>query len=157
MKNIIHAVRGVLIENNKVLCIKNKVGSRVGYYDLPGGGIEENETSYKTCIRELSEETGITVTKAIKKGIVVINTKDSIINLDMFDIKEYEGKIIEDLEENYCMWMDINEYLSKENLYANSIILDDFFYKVFKSDKEFEIDIGVNDLEKIQRLDFKYR
>ncbi len=156
MKNIIHAVRGVLIENNKILCIKNKI-DRVGYYDLPGGKIEESETSYKTCIREFIEETGITVTKAIKKGIIVLNTKDSIINLEMFDIKEYKGKIIEDLEENYCMWMDINEYLSQEKLFANSIILDNFFYKVFKSDREFEIDIEIDELEEIQRLNFKYR
>lgn len=155
MKKVIYATRGVLTENNKVLCIENKI-SRVGYFDLPGGGIEEKERPIDTCKREFKEETGINVTKADYKGTLKIETEESIIDLKIFLIKEYTGKPDYELEENFCMWLDIEEFLSKEKLYANSILLDRFFFDILQKEKEFEINITVDEKDKIQSLNFRY-
>ncbi len=129
MKEILYGVRSILVENGKVLCIKNKL-ERIGYYDLPGGQIEKGETPYQTCVREFKEETGMSINKATYKGTLIITTSKKIYNLKIFLVNDYSGNPIEELIENYCMWMDLKEYLSKEKLYANAIILDDFFYKV---------------------------
>ena len=73
----------------------------------------------------------------------------------MFLVEKFDG-IPKDFEENSSMWMDIKEYLSQELLYANSIILDDFFYKIFTGEKKFEIKLEVDNLDKITKLDFRY-
>ncbi len=45
-------VKAVIIKNGKILLVNE------GYYTLPGGKYEENETDYDTVIREVEEETG---------------------------------------------------------------------------------------------------
>ena len=60
MKKINHiGSYGLVIENNRILLIKKVGGPYDGKLDLPGGTIEENETSEEALIRELEEETGI--------------------------------------------------------------------------------------------------
>ncbi len=155
MKDIVYAVRGVLVNKEKLLCIKNKT-ERIGYYDLPGGEIENGETPYIACVREFKEETGIYVKEASYKGTIIIKLEDRIINLKIFLVEKYSGNNIDEFDENYSMWLDIKEYLAKEKLYANSIILTDFFYNILKGDREFEIDLEVDEFDKIQTLNFKY-
>jgi len=48
------SVYGIVIEDNKVLLSKQWDG-----YDLPGGGVELNETMEEALVREIFEETGI--------------------------------------------------------------------------------------------------
>lgn len=155
MKRVIYGVRCILVEGSKIVCIKNTV-EKIGYYDLPGGEIEEGETPLDACIRECKEETGIDVKEATYKGTLVINSPKMIFNLKLFVIEKYSGEPVEELAENLSMWMDIKKYLAKEKLYANAIILDGFFYKALNGNKEFEIDITVDESDKILELKFKY-
>ena len=61
-KPIRKAVRCYLIKDNKVIVTKYKKGNRKeGYYDIPGGKIEEGEIPKQTAIREMKEETGIDI------------------------------------------------------------------------------------------------
>ena len=61
-KPIRKAVRSFLIKDNKVVVIKYKEGNKkIGYYDIPGGKIEEGETLEQTAIREMNEETGLKI------------------------------------------------------------------------------------------------
>lgn len=57
-----HSSGGVVIENGKVLLLRKYFGDWV----LPKGKMELNETTAKTAVREVSEETGIKA-KIIKK------------------------------------------------------------------------------------------
>lgn len=52
------AVRGIIMKNSKILLIYSE---KNGDYKLPGGGIEEGETSKEALIREVQEEAGIRV------------------------------------------------------------------------------------------------
>ncbi len=51
---------GILIENEKMLIVKQKVNDNRGW-SLPGGKLERGETIEQALIRELNEETGLTV------------------------------------------------------------------------------------------------
>ncbi len=53
-------VTGVLIENNRVLLVKQRVSEDRGW-SLPGGKLEAGETLQKGIKREIHEETGLVV------------------------------------------------------------------------------------------------
>ena len=56
-------VKGIVIYNNKILIMKKVKPSSdgYGYWELPGGGLEYGETPHQALIRELKEETGLTI------------------------------------------------------------------------------------------------
>ena len=51
-------VTGILIENNKILLVKQKI-TQNRIWSLPGGRVEAGEQLETAIIRELSEETGL--------------------------------------------------------------------------------------------------
>ncbi|HEY3403818.1 MAG TPA: NUDIX domain-containing protein [Ohtaekwangia sp.] len=53
---------GVIIENNegKILIGKRK-GSHSPFYSIPGGHLESGETFEEAAIKEIEEETGLTI------------------------------------------------------------------------------------------------
>jgi len=55
------AVEGLLERDGKVLLSKRGIEPRRGYWDLPGGFLEEGETPLAGLAREFLEETGLTV------------------------------------------------------------------------------------------------
>ena len=54
----------VIIHDGKIALIKKARGGYKGLYDLPGGGIEHDETPVETLHRELMEEIGVSIVKA---------------------------------------------------------------------------------------------
>lgn len=57
------AVRAIIIENGQMLVMRrNKYGSE--YFTLIGGQVKEDETLEEALVREIQEETGLTVTSA---------------------------------------------------------------------------------------------
>lgn len=53
------SARAIVIHDNKLLL--NKCGDGV-YYNFPGGGIEKHESAKMAVVREVMEETGLSVT-----------------------------------------------------------------------------------------------
>ncbi|WP_281974298.1 NUDIX hydrolase [Halobacillus litoralis] len=61
------AVRGVIIQNGKLLMVHSNKGD----YKLPGGGVEQKEAHEDALVREIAEETGCSgCTMQDKIGVV---------------------------------------------------------------------------------------
>lgn len=68
-------VTGVLLHDNKLLLVKQRVNSSRGW-SLPGGRLEHGETIEAAIVRELKEETGLEVT--IEKLLYLCDKLDSV-------------------------------------------------------------------------------
>jgi len=55
------AVEGLLVRDGKVMLSKRAIEPRRGYWDLPGGFLEEGEEPLDGLAREFREETGLAV------------------------------------------------------------------------------------------------
>ena len=56
-------VKGIVIYHNQILILKRIRPSSdgLGYWELPGGGLEYGETPHEALIRELKEETNLDI------------------------------------------------------------------------------------------------
>ncbi|HDX9652034.1 TPA: NUDIX hydrolase [Bacillus wiedmannii] len=84
-------VTGILIEDEKVLLVKQKVANR--NWSLPGGRVENGETLEEAMIREMREETGLEV--KIKNLLYVCDKPDaspSLLHIT-FLLERVEGEI----------------------------------------------------------------
>lgn len=154
-KPIRKAVRCYLIKDNEVVVTKYKKGNKKeGYYDIPGGKIEEGETPKQTAIREMKEETGIEIQNLKYKGIMTIEYPDRMFIFDTFISKEYEGEP-QEFEENTSEWIDIDELLKKEKILSNIILLDKFLIKgLIDDNRNFNLHIKVDEQENILGIDY---
>ena len=157
-KPIRKAVRCFLIKDNKVVATKYKQGSlKEGYYDIPGGKIEEGEIPKQTAIREMKEETGIDVKNLRYKGIMTIEYPNRKFVFDTFISNDYIG-IPQEFEENTSEWIDIEELLKKQKILSNIMILDRFFIKGLINDNyNFSMHIVVDEQENILDVDYSLK
>lgn len=116
-KIIRKAVRTYLIEDDKVIVINYK-NHDTGYFDIPGGKINDNETADEASIREFKEETGITITKQHCIGHSVVEYPERIYAFDVFIVDEYSGEPLE-FEENKSMWFNINDLYQETKLFSS--------------------------------------
>jgi len=112
-KKIRKAVRTFLINDNNVIAIRYKTEKNLDYYDIPGGKIENTETSQEASIREFKEETGIQIISQEYKGNVIIEYPNMIFDFDVYIVEEYDG-IPMNFEENNSMWINIDELLNQD-------------------------------------------
>jgi 8-oxo-dGTP pyrophosphatase MutT (NUDIX family) len=118
---------GFIIQDEKVALIKKARGGYKGLLDIPGGGIEHDETPVDALKRELMEEAGVTVTKykmitATSRTFQWQMEKDVIEDLHHIGIL-YQVEVLEDtvkeesdgIDSNGCNYYEI-EKLHKKNL-----------------------------------------
>jgi 8-oxo-dGTP diphosphatase len=102
------AARAIIIENNKLLVMYRKKGA-AEYYTLVGGKLNENETPEQALIREVKEETDMTVTS---QRLVFTETHPEPYNNQFIYLCEVaphdEVNIRHDTEEGLMNRIDIN-------------------------------------------------
>ncbi len=100
----------IIIDNNKVLIIKQKQG----FYGFVKGHMEENETEIETAIRETKEETNLDVLIYETKRYSVNYKVNNKINKEVIyylakpitkNIKKQESEI------NEILWVDIDKVI----------------------------------------------
>lgn len=66
-EGITHISTGVaIVRDGKVLLVRRSINDFLGgYYELPGGGVDNRETIEEAAMREIKEETGLLTSKVI--------------------------------------------------------------------------------------------
>ena len=119
---IIPVAIGLIIHNNCIVIGKRTSGHFSGYWEFPGGKIENGETSYEAMVREMDEELGIDVTKASE----VIHIKDThqaiTIHLQIWQIHHYTGELIAN-EQQHLQWAPIHNLTNLKIIPTNTPII----------------------------------
>lgn len=106
----------VINENEEVLCIKRSESCRSfkGYWNFPGGGVEQGESAVDGAIRELYEETNLT---ARKKDLHYFQKHYTPrLEINYFITFDYSGEIILNNESTEYKWLKphkikLNEFI----------------------------------------------
>lgn len=153
-KPIRKATRCFIINNKKVMVINYKEPHRrAGWYDIPGGKIEKDEIPIQTAIREVFEETTLIVDKLERKGNLIVEYPDRIFDFEVFVAKQFNG-VPADLQENSSEWIEIDELLSKHNIFANIQLLSPKYIKYLKDDSsDFKMHIFIDNDENIESIE----
>ncbi len=108
MPKIRHAVKMIIIRDNKALCIIYRRPELKDYIDLPGGKIEHGETFLETCTRELMEETDLTLKSAHQVGKVINITPRLTYDFEVFVVDDFSGEP-HNSEGDIAQWIPIDE------------------------------------------------
>ncbi len=117
---------GFIIRNDQIALIRKARGGYKGLLDIPGGGIEHNETPVEALKRELMEEAGVTVKHyellcATSRTFQWQMEEDVIEDLHHIGIL-YKVDVLEDtvreeadgLDSNGCQYYDIHQLSSSQ-------------------------------------------
>lgn len=123
-------VAAAVIENEegKILVAKRKAGKRLaGFWEFPGGKVEEGETPEETLQRELREEMNVEIEVGEYLGENVHYYGDFAIRLIAYRAKVTGGEIKLSDHEEY-LWVEAGE-LAKVNLAPADIPLAQLLHK----------------------------
>ena len=151
-----HAVRCFLVENGKVVVTRYKEDNpKAGYYEIPGGKIEEKEYPRDTAIREFKEETGMNIKNLTYKGKMTLEYPDRRFYFDLFRTNTYEG-VPQDFKENTSQWIEISELLRTKKRLATILLLEKTYSSYLLNDKNrINIYVKVDEAENILDINFE--
>ncbi|AGE20771.1 MULTISPECIES: 8-oxo-dGTP diphosphatase [Geobacillus] len=104
-----------MIQNeDKVLLIKRPNHFGFPGYLAPGGKVEFPESIVEGAIREVKEETGLTVSNLIYKGLdEYVNPKENVRYMVFnYWTNTFEGELLENPPEGELLWVPIDEALN---------------------------------------------
>ena len=139
------SVRGIIFIDGKLLMIEDDFGE----VKLPGGGADDGEDDYQALVREVKEETGLTISSPQLCGIKQWPDSKSVRYIVLFyKTDKFEGEL-KSSAEGEVFWMDLEEFkkaeLAKDMLDMLDVFLDDdkseFFYYHNKIDGEWKYEI----------------
>lgn len=101
--------------NNKVV-VQNRIKSWKGI-SFPGGHVDDGESIVEATIREVKEETGLTVSDLELCGIIYWYNDETGDRFFVFNYRTevFNGELLEETDEGKVFWVD-KEELTKLNL-----------------------------------------
>ena len=117
-----------LIHKNGRYLLQDRIKNDWKGYTLPGGHIEPGESIVDAVIREMHEETGLTIRHPHLCGVKQFPLEEGRYIVFLFETEEFEGDL-RSSEEGTMHWIDERE-LSKVNLVEDfedliEVMLDD--------------------------------
>lgn len=103
-----------LIHKNGKYLLQDRIKNDWKGYTLPGGHIEPGESIVDAVIREMQEETGLTIRHPHLCGVKQFPLEEGRYIVFLFETEEFEGDLCSS-EEGIMNWIDEKE-LSKVNL-----------------------------------------
>jgi 8-oxo-dGTP diphosphatase len=104
---------GLILKNNRFLCIKQDKGEYKDFIWVPAGHLEPNETVGEGVIREVKEETGLDV--RVKK--LVLKTEDSSFLSYFYLCGIIGGELSTKGEIKEIFWLSFNEILGSKKVF----------------------------------------
>jgi 8-oxo-dGTP diphosphatase len=97
-------------EENRILLLNRQHDEYKGFI-APGGRIEFTESPLEGAIREVNEETGLTVRNLIFKGLAEYINPFNEERYMIFNYltTDFEGELLEESPEGKAEWIDINK------------------------------------------------
>jgi len=131
---IIKAVVGVLRnESGQILIAKRQDHQfMAGFWELPGGKIESDETTEETIIRELNEELGVKVNTLSLHQTMQHTYADRMVDLCIYNIDQYQNTPL-GIEGQQIAWVSVQELHNYQLLptmkaFINSITLPNKYW-----------------------------
>ena len=103
-----------LIHNKDSYLLQDRVKKDWKGYTLPGGHIEPGESIVDAVVREMKEETGLTIKSPRLCGVKQFPIEGGRYIVFLFETDQFEGKVV-DSDEGKMHWVKISE-LSNVNL-----------------------------------------
>jgi 8-oxo-dGTP diphosphatase len=120
----VHAVAGLLQCEDKYLIAKRPEGKPYsGFWEFPGGKIEENESGEHALIRELHEELGIEVHAAEFLFHHDYSYPDKMVHLQIWRVTQFSGEP-HGKESQMLEWVTLADMMNMQLLEGNFIIVD---------------------------------
>lgn len=148
-KKVRVATRCFIFKDNKIVAIKYKdKGDKTGYYDLPGGKIEEGETPEECAKRECIEETGIIVNDFKYSGNLILEYPERIFDISAFIANNYIGNFI-DNKENTTELIEIKKLIKENKILGHLKLLEEKYINDIKYCTNFKYLVKLDNNENI--------
>lgn len=97
-----------LIHNENKYLLQNRVKEDWNGYALPGGHVEPGESIVQAVVREMKEETGLTILNPKLCGVKQFPIEDGRYIVFLFQTSEFEGSLCSS-DEGIMHWVDVDE------------------------------------------------
>ena len=109
--------------NQLYICQRKAKQHKAGYWEFPGGKVEENETLIQALARELQEEVGIELKEASPFFHCVHDYGDRIVELNFMSVNSFNhtpyGK-----EGQLGRWVGVSDLMSYRFPEANQAVIE---------------------------------
>ena len=114
--------------NGSILaCMRPEGDAWSGWWEFPGGKVEENESLKDALSREIEEELGVTVTPRSKVCEINHRYQDRDVNLHIFDCGIVDRKDIVLFEHDESRWLSQEELLDVKWLPADLPTIEEWY------------------------------
>lgn len=97
----------IIEDNGKMLMKLATRGVIKGRWNFPGGKVENGETSEESTVREVREETGLTVSNLVDMGkLNFYDGSEAFFSVDVYAAGSFSGTVRESEEEGPLKWFD---------------------------------------------------
>ena len=109
MKKLIDVAAAVIVKSNRVLAARRRHGIHLaGYWEFPGGKVEEGETPESCLARELKEEFNIDTKIGSFLGESVYDYGVSIVRLMAYQVEHLSGEF-ELVDHDELCWLSVDD------------------------------------------------
>ncbi len=127
-----------LLHQNGQYLLQDRIKKDWQGFTLPGGHVEPGESIVDAVIREMQEETGLTIIKPRLCGVKHFPINEGRYIVFLFEATEYEGELLSS-DEGKMHWIKIEE-LDKVNLVNDFKDLIDVMLNVNLSEFQYVIE-----------------
>jgi mutator protein MutT len=133
MKNQIDVAAAIIVKDNKVFAARRKPGTHLaGYWEFPGGKLEQGETPEQCLFRELQEELRITTRIGQYIGESLYDYGTKVVRLLAYQVEHIEGNF-QLIDHDEMCWLAVEELRSVEWAPADIPIVE--LYSAMMGDK----------------------